>query len=92
MWLISPSLFPHSHACHESEKLLSVMPKLDCNVCLPDIDLYYDETAEIVEKNRRLLEIALRHPEGSKILNAGRVVVLRDGVISGFIPESAKNS
>jgi antiviral helicase SKI2 len=68
------------------------MAKLDCNICLPDIDLYYDETLEIVEKNRRLLEIALRYPEGSKILNAGRVVVLRDGVISGFFAESAKNS
>jgi len=92
MWLIFPFLFRHSYACHESEKLLSVMPKLDCNVCLPGIDLYYDETAEIVEKNQRLLEIALRYPEGSKILNAGRVVVLRDGVISRFIPELARNS
>ena len=84
MWLIF-SLFSTFLCFHQSERLLSVMPKLDCNICLPDIDLYYDETAEIVEKNGRLVEIALRYPEGSKILNAGRVVILRDGVILGFL-------
>ena len=91
MWLIFS--FVSTFLCfHQSERLLSAMAKLDCNICLPDIDLYYDETSEIVEKNQRLLEIALRYPEGSKILNAGRVVVLRDGVTSRFFAESAKNS
>ena len=63
------------------------MPKLDCNICLPDINLYYHETWDIVEKNKKLLEIALRNPQGSKILNTGRVVVLRDGVSSSFFTE-----
>ncbi|KDR85602.1 hypothetical protein GALMADRAFT_234567 [Galerina marginata CBS 339.88] len=63
----------------ESEKTLSSLPRLDCPECLPDIELLYDLTANIVEKNRKQLELASGHPQGSKMLSAGRVVVLRDG-------------
>ncbi|KAF8167466.1 antiviral helicase [Crassisporium funariophilum] len=63
----------------ESEKMLSTLPELDCMVCSHDIDVYYDESRDIVEKNRKLLGFALGHPQGSKTLGPGRVVIVRDG-------------
>jgi antiviral helicase SKI2 len=54
--------------------------KLECEVCLEDINKYYDLSAEIVDINQQLLELASTHVQGSKSLSAGRVVVLRDGV------------
>lgn len=49
-------------------------------MCQADINLYYDKSLEIVEKNQKLLGIVLEQLQGSKILGPGRVVVLRDGV------------
>ncbi|PPQ90945.1 hypothetical protein CVT25_008256 [Psilocybe cyanescens] len=63
----------------ESEKSLSALPRLECPECLPDIELHYDQTLSIIEKNGRQLEMALGHSQGSKILSAGRIVILRDG-------------
>ncbi|KAH9486365.1 Putative ATP-dependent RNA helicase [Psilocybe cubensis] len=63
----------------ESERSLSALPRLDCPKCLPDIEHHYDQTRDIIEKNQSLLEMALSQSQGSKILNAGRVVILRDG-------------
>jgi antiviral helicase SKI2 len=54
------------------------VPKLDCDICLKDINKYYDLSDEIVDINQRLLDLAYK--QGSKFLSAGRVVVLRDGV------------
>ncbi|KAF8203919.1 antiviral helicase [Pholiota molesta] len=62
----------------ESEKLLSMLPKFECVICSPDIELHHDTTLAITEKNQKMLDISLGHPHGSKILSGGRVVVLRD--------------
>ncbi|PPR06143.1 hypothetical protein CVT26_005365 [Gymnopilus dilepis] len=76
----SQRLLPeHQKKVTESERLLSSLPRLECPECLPDIELYYDQTRAIVEKNQSMLEMALSHPQGSKTLVAGRVVILRDG-------------
>ena len=64
----------------QSEKLLSSLPKFDCFTCLPDIGRHYDESLSITLKSQAMLNIALGNPQGSKILSAGRVVILRDGV------------
>jgi antiviral helicase SKI2 len=56
------------------------MPKLNCEVCLPDINEYYDDSYEIVANNQRLISMATGHPQGAKLLASGRVVVLHDGV------------
>ncbi|KAJ7204463.1 antiviral helicase [Mycena pura] len=62
----------------ESEKTLSTLPKLNCNVCQPDIEGFYDDSFAIVSFNQRLLAMAVSHPQGAKLLASGRVVVLRD--------------
>ncbi|KAI0068005.1 antiviral helicase [Artomyces pyxidatus] len=63
----------------ESEKMLSTLPKLECDICLEDIHRYYDISADLVEINQLLLTLAAGHHQGSKSLASGRVVVLRDG-------------
>ncbi|KAI0334446.1 antiviral helicase [Cubamyces sp. BRFM 1775] len=63
----------------ETEKKLSSLPQLSCDVCSPDIEAYYDTSASIVDMNHQLLAMAAGTPQGSKILSSGRVVVLRDG-------------
>jgi antiviral helicase SKI2 len=64
----------------QHEKALSVLRKLDCDVCLPEINTYYSEMAEMVHLNQRLLNMAVSHPQGARTLVGGRVVILRDGV------------
>jgi len=63
----------------ENENTLSTLPKLECDICLGDINKYYDLSAEIVDINQRLLGLTSSDRQGSKFLSSGRVVVLRDG-------------
>ncbi|KAI0001768.1 NUC185 domain-containing protein [Russula vinacea] len=63
----------------ENETTLSTLPKLECDICLEDINKYYDLSAEIVDINQRLLGLTSSDRQGSKFLSSGRVVVLRDG-------------
>ncbi|KAI0783389.1 antiviral helicase [Abortiporus biennis] len=63
----------------ESEKQLSKLPELDCDVCSPDISRYYDVVSDIVDCNSYILSTAVNHPQGIKLLAPGRVVIVRDG-------------
>ncbi|KAG8890932.1 hypothetical protein FRB98_002952 [Tulasnella sp. 332] len=63
----------------EAEKILQELPKANCEICGPDIDLFYDMTREVLNVNEKIVTLASAHPQGVKILAAGRVVVLRDG-------------
>ncbi|KAI0323105.1 antiviral helicase [Amylostereum chailletii] len=63
----------------ESEKTLSSLPKLECDICGGDIHRYYNVSADLVALNERLLSLAAGHIQGSKSLASGRVIVLRDG-------------
>jgi antiviral helicase SKI2 len=56
------------------------MPKLSCDVCLPDINEYYDDCYDIVTNNQKLISMAIGHSQGAKLLASGRVIVVRDGV------------
>ena len=47
---------------------------------MTDINLFYDESFDILALNERLLTMAIGHPQGSRSLQNGRVVILRDGV------------
>ena len=56
------------------------MPRLDCAMCLKDIEDYYNTTVRIIDHNQRLLSMAAGTPHGAKLLSSGRVLILRDGV------------
>ncbi|KAG6911376.1 hypothetical protein DXG01_001047 [Tephrocybe rancida] len=64
---------------HMSEKVLSTLQKLDCDICLPDINDFYDDSFDIVSLNQRLLRMAVTHPQGAKSMIGGRVIILGDG-------------
>ncbi|GJE86219.1 antiviral helicase [Phanerochaete sordida] len=65
----------------ESEKRLSTLQKLECDVCLPDIERLYDDTADIIDLNFRLISMddSHRHKGSKQLLQPGRIVVLVDG-------------
>lgn len=76
----------------QNEKNLSSLPKLECAICLEDINKYYDTSVALVNINQQLLKLASTHMQGLKSLSSGRVVILRDGVCfpsySGYLLSS----
>lgn len=76
----------------ENEKSLSSLPKLECDVCLGDINICYDSSAAIVKLNQQLLKLASTHTQGLKSLSPGRVVIIRDGHYSWAIAVILKQS
>ena len=64
----------------QTEKKLSNMASLQCDVCVPEIDTFYDASLDIVESNQRILSMAVQN--SGRFLEPRRVVVLRDEVIS----------
>ncbi|KZT08600.1 antiviral helicase [Laetiporus sulphureus 93-53] len=62
----------------ESEKVLSRLPELSCDVCFPDIEHFYDASYEIVDLNQTILSLAAKNSQWSRLMGTGRVVVLRD--------------
>jgi antiviral helicase SKI2 len=69
-----------THFGQKGEKKLSTLRKLDCEICLQDIDEYYDLNSLVISQTQQLIAMAADHPQGSKLLASGRVVILRDGV------------
>ena len=65
---------------HQSEQKLSTLPKLECDICGTDITSYYNNSADIVALNQKLISLAIESPQGVKLLLPGRVVILRDDV------------
>ncbi|KAI0718916.1 antiviral helicase [Cerioporus squamosus] len=61
----------------ETERKLSSLPELDCDVCAPDLERFYDISFDIVELNHQILTKAVA--KGGRYLTPGRVVILRDG-------------
>lgn len=64
----------------ENEKLLSSMPKLECELCSTDIRGYYDISSQVVDLNMKLTSLAFDSALGNKSFGQGRVIILRDDV------------
>ncbi|KAH7107002.1 antiviral helicase [Auriculariales sp. MPI-PUGE-AT-0066] len=69
----------------ENEDKLRELQRVQCPICLEDINEFYDQSLRIVNLNNRLLELATKSAQGEKLLSSGRVVVLRDGHFPGNI-------
>lgn len=70
----------------QTQKQLDRLPKVECEVCTPDIEPFYDISAEAVRVNKSLTKTASWAPLGGKIFNPGRVVILRNGVSGVGVP------
>ncbi|KAG8697325.1 hypothetical protein FRC08_006616 [Ceratobasidium sp. 394] len=69
------------------EAALAQLPRIDCDVCLQDIHIYYDLANDLVALNHDILQLA-----ASRTLSFGRVVVLRDGHFPGNLAIFLKNA
>lgn len=72
----------HNNLSSQSEKRLSTLPKLECDICLPDIEKLYDDALDIISYSSQILRMDESHrKKGSKqLLQPGRVVILSDDV------------
>ena len=73
---------------------MAKLEKLSCELCLPDIESYYDVMADILDFNYRMMSFdEARRRKGSKqLLQCGRLVVLVDGVSPIFPPAISAQS
>ncbi|KAG8788155.1 hypothetical protein FRC15_005856 [Serendipita sp. 397] len=69
----------------EIDGRLSNLPKLQCALCSPDIEVVYDLSKDMVWRHQGLLAMAAGQSAGAKIFAAGRVVVLRDSHFPGSL-------
>ena len=72
----------------QNETRLSKLEKLSCEACLLDIERYYDEMADVIDYNYRLLSTDNdhRHKGSKQLLQPGRVVVVNDAVSVVLFP------
>ncbi|KAL7418292.1 Antiviral helicase ski2 [Cryptotrichosporon argae] len=75
-----------------AEKELARLPQVDCEVCKPDIEAFYDLSAEIVRLNYDFLKMVCWAPVASKLVSPGRVVLLRDGHYDGNLGVILRNA
>ncbi|KAF8915101.1 antiviral helicase [Mucidula mucida] len=62
----------------EGELVLTKLAKLECDICVPDIESFYDTSHAIVLYNESLLQMVTNAARTSKLLAPGRVIILRD--------------
>lgn len=66
----------------QDERKLHSLRRLECDVCVPDINTYYELASEVVRLNQEIINKATENQHGSRLLVPGRVVILRDSVSS----------
>lgn len=64
----------------ETERELTQLPKVECDVCGKDIDAFYSVSAEAVRVNAQLLHEASWSLAGRKSFTPGRVILIRNAV------------
>lgn len=67
----------------ETEQRLALLHKLDRETSLPDLDTLYNVSASLVDVNAYIVDYALGHPQGNKMIGTGRVVLVRDSHFKG---------
>lgn len=65
----------------QHENKLSSIPKLSCQVCQTDIDVFYQLNTDFLALNREVLEIALFQSASGLKLMSSRVILVNQGVL-----------
>ncbi|CEP13154.1 hypothetical protein [Parasitella parasitica] len=84
----------------ESEQQRSALRQLDCAICEPDLEKFYDICGEVVHLNRSMMtQFISMTPAGNRALSTGRLVIVNTNVhrnapamILKPLPVSAANS
>ena len=75
-------LFPYFFGTRaQSEKSLNTMQKLNCGICIEDIEKFYDCSAHVLDLARRMHEKVLASNLARTWLNQGRIVVINNQVL-----------
>ena len=65
----------------ENEQKKSALRQLDCTICGPDLDSFYDICGEVVLLNRTMmLQHISKSPAGHRALTPGRLVLVNNNV------------
>ncbi|KAL7316699.1 Antiviral helicase ski2 [Mucor circinelloides] len=84
----------------ESEQQRSALRQLDCAICEPDLEKFYDVCGEVVHLNRTMMtQFISMTPAGNRALSTGRLVIVNTNVYRNApamilkpLPVSAANS
>ncbi|KAI9317442.1 NUC185 domain-containing protein [Dichotomocladium elegans] len=65
----------------ENEQRKSALRQLDCTICKPDLDKFYDMCGEVISLSRTMmLQYIARSPTGNRALTAGRFIIVNNNV------------
>ncbi|KAI8372364.1 NUC185 domain-containing protein [Choanephora cucurbitarum] len=65
----------------ENEQKRSALRQLDCAICEPDLEKFYDVCGEIVHLSRTMMtQFISTTPAGSRALSAGRFIIINNNV------------
>ncbi|OAC97582.1 hypothetical protein MUCCIDRAFT_45570 [Mucor lusitanicus CBS 277.49] len=65
----------------ESEQQRSALRQLDCAICEPDLERFYDVCGEVVHLNRAMMtQFISVTPAGNRALSTGRLVIINTNV------------
>ncbi|GAA5799047.1 hypothetical protein HPULCUR_004456 [Helicostylum pulchrum] len=65
----------------ENEKKRSALRQLDCAICEPDLEKFYDICGEVVHLNRLMMtQFITMTPAGNRALSTGRFVIINTNV------------
>lgn len=84
----------------ENEQKRSALRQLDCAICEPDLEKFYDICGEVVHLNRTMMtQFISMTPAGNRALSTGRLVIINTNVYRNApamilkpLPVSAANS
>ncbi|KAI9484026.1 MAG: NUC185 domain-containing protein [Benjaminiella poitrasii] len=65
----------------ENEQKRSALRQLDCAICEPDLEKFYDMSGEVVYLNRNMMtQFISTTPAGNRALSTGRLVIINTNV------------
>ncbi|KAI8380104.1 NUC185 domain-containing protein [Blakeslea trispora] len=65
----------------ENEQKRSALRQLDCAICEPDLEKFYDICGEVVHLSRTMMtQFISTTPAGSRALSAGRLIIINNNV------------
>ncbi|KAG2205294.1 hypothetical protein INT46_009786, partial [Mucor plumbeus] len=84
----------------ENEQKRSALRQLDCAICEPDLEKFYDICGEVVHLNRTMMtQFISMTPAGNRALSTGRLVIINTNIYRNApamilkpLPVSAANS
>lgn len=67
----------------ETEQRLSLLQTLDKETSVPNLNEFYNINTRLIDLNNYIVNYAISHPQGSKMFNGGRVILVRDSHFKG---------